>query len=262
MLTARDRYRASRFINLDALLHMSLPNSVDFDRLVRIALDELGAALSAWIDGEPKDEVALLSHITGRLNRRRRACDVGNATPVRMETRLSMLHRRGARQTDRYGCDLGLTVSIPADGFLKTACFQLKRSTAYTVSVERTQLEDAAVDQRIVERAFLAAADEIRAGIRIRSTADLIQEFDAVQATKQFGCATWDSLVPWTEKWLRCDVGPVSDPEDPDRIEVLLSKYEIAAPTPRRDLAILDEAEREVIPARAWLRLTFLPSER
>lgn len=241
---------------------MPLPSSVDFDRLVRIALDELGAALSAWIDGEPKDEVALLSHVTGRLNRRRRACDVGNTIPVRMESQLSILHRQGPRQTDRYGCDLGVTVSIPADGFLKTACFQLKKSTGYTVSVERKQLEDAAVDPRIEDRAFVAAADEIRAGIRIRSTADLLQDFDNVQATKQFGCATWDSFVPWTEKWLRCDVGPESDPKDPDRIEVLLAEYEIPPAVPRRDLAIFDEAEQEIIPARAWLRLTFLPSER
>lgn len=239
---------------------MPLPSSVDFDRLVKIALSELGSALSAWIGGEPKDEVVLLSHITGRLNRRRRACDVGNVTPVRMETRLSMLHRRGPRQTDRYGCDLALTVSIPTDGFLKTACFQLKKSTAYTVSVERAQLDDAAIDPRIEQRAFVAAADEIRAGIRIQSTADLIQDFDNVQATKQFRCANWDSLVPWTERWLRCDVGPESDPNDPNRIEVLLSRFEI--PAPRGGLVIFDEAEQEIIPARAWLKLTFLPSER
>ena len=215
-----------------------------------------------WLSGAPLDEVALMNHLTGRLNRRRRNCDVGNAVPVRMESHLAALHRQGPKQTDQYGCDLAITVSVPADAFLKTACFQFKKSSGYQVSVERRQLDDAVIDPRIRDRAFVVAADELRGGVRLESVAGALTHFPAKQATRQYDCAGWRSVAEWLNGWLSCTIGPESRPGDPLSVEELLRAY--ALPEPRELPEELEFVGRDELaaPARAWLSLTFRDGRR
>src|SRR4051812_19125914 len=103
---------------------MPLPASLDFYKVARPALMDVFSAVDGWLSGQPRDETAFLNHLTGHLNRRRRACDVGVDLPIGMTTRLYLLHRRGQKQTDQYGADLALTVGVDPGAFLKTALFQ------------------------------------------------------------------------------------------------------------------------------------------
>lgn len=241
---------------------MPLPSSIDFDRLIAIALYEIHSAVRSWVSGEPREEGALLNHITGNLRRRRRSCDVGNTAPVRMESQLSVLHRKGPRQTDRFGCDLAVTVSIPADGFMKTAFFQIKKSIEYEASIEHRQLIDASVITAIQDRAFVLVADEVRHGIRLNAVSAVIQEIPPSQATKSFNCANWDTIAQWTQAWLSCSIGPESDPNDPDRVEKLLKRYQIQPPLFRGEEELHLLGDEEVVPARAWLELAFVEGWR
>lgn len=241
---------------------MPIPPTVDFDRVVAIALEEIGIAMRDWLTGAPLDEVALMNHLTGRLNRRRRSCDVGNVIPVRMESRLAALHRQGPKQTDRYGCDLAVTVSVPADAFLKTACFQLKKSSGYQVSVERRQLEDSLVDPRVGDRAFVLAADELRGGVRLESVARVLRNFPANQATRQYNCAEWHSVAEWLNGWLSCTVGPESRPGDLLSVEELLRAYTLPEPRELPEEIAFVGRDELAAPARAWLSLTFRDGRR
>jgi hypothetical protein len=239
---------------------MGLPKSVDLDRVVGLTLWEIGTAIGRWREGSPTDEVALMNHITGRLNRRRRGCDVGSVTPVSMEARLATLHRQGRNQTDRYGSDLAVTVFVKADGFLKTAFLQFKKTSGdYRATLEFRQLNDAAADPRVLNRSFISVTDEIRAGSRMQLVKDALQGWPGGQATRSVDASAWDGLVVWMYKWLKCDIGEESNPDKPDRIEVLLEPYFLPErPTFDGPLELLDG----VLPARSWLILEFTPEER
>jgi hypothetical protein len=106
---------------------MPFPEIIDFDKVTTIALSELTASLREWLDGRPTDEVALMNRITAHLNKRRRGCDVGVNTPIKMQSQLALLHRQGKNQTDLYGSDLAITVSIDKLDFLKTAFFNSRK---------------------------------------------------------------------------------------------------------------------------------------
>jgi hypothetical protein len=66
---------------------------------------------------------------------------------MKMESSLAMLHRKGSKQVDQFGSDLAVTVRVVGDPFVKTALFQLKRSTGQNCELERRQLEAATTDQ-------------------------------------------------------------------------------------------------------------------
>jgi len=83
-----------------------------------------------------------MNQLTGRLGRRRKGCDVGLRVPVNAKAQVSLLHRKGTSQTDRYGADLAVTVFVDDDRFVKTAFFQLKVGDKYQVTVESQQLHE------------------------------------------------------------------------------------------------------------------------
>jgi hypothetical protein len=79
----------------------------------------------------------------GALSRKRRSCDIGGLNASRVVNQIALLHRKGDGNTDKFGADLAVTLSI-ADGILlKTALFQVKVGDAFTASFARSQLEEA-----------------------------------------------------------------------------------------------------------------------
>lgn len=242
---------------------MSLPDNINFDRLIAELLRDMEAATHGWASGRPKDEIALLNRITEQLSRRRRRCDIGVAAPVEMEAEIYELHRRGVNQTDRYGADFAVTIDMPTTGFKKTALFQLKKSTDYKASLTREQLTDGCISKNVEERNFVLSVDEDRFGYRIKSVRECLDAIGAGNASKQFDTSEWEFLVAWLLKWFRCEVGKPSEPDDKDPVEPLLESYRI--PSPLSDM-VLENFNHQNIPdgfgvARSWLYYTFKPKE-
>ena len=135
---------------------------LDQDEFLRIAVEDILVAANGWLSGAPLDEVALLNRITAELGRRRRGCDLGLETPVRTTCHVFLLHRQGANQVDLFGSDLAVTVDFNDGQFIKTAFFQLKRSSELHVQLERQQLDDATRVSAVGDRSFVFAVDDER----------------------------------------------------------------------------------------------------
>jgi hypothetical protein len=179
-----------------------------------------------------------------------------------VQTSLAMLHRKGPGQTDKYGCDLAVTLRVEPGAFRKTALFQFKRSANFSVAVKKSQLDDATGDARIGPRAYVLALEEVRQALRVESMAVLDSSFDS-QKEKTFDALTWSSVAEWLYGWLRCDIGPSSLGADDDGVEGLLKEFVVEPP----EITLFDDVERvgldgvDLIPARAWLQILIVPAE-
>jgi len=236
---------------------MAIPSSLDFDKIAHHALTDLGYAITKWLEGRPLDEVAFMNHVTGRIVRRRRGCDVGVQTPMQMHAKVYELHRKGPRQTDRFGADLAVTVSVPGESFMKTALFQIKRSRDYSVDVELKQLHEAQGHELTQNRSFVFAVDESRRSFRIKRVSEVESSFDG-QKRKRFDASAWLCLADFLWQWLSCDLGQPSNPNDSDSIEKMLEGYIVE---PQSGLTwnseSADQSQDDFLPARSWLRLEF-----
>lgn len=242
----------------------ALPPSINFDIVLKELLHDMADVADCWANGSPKDETALLNRITERLSRKRRKCDVGTTSPVIMTAELYELHRRGKRQTDKYGADLAVTISInnpngPKPYLLKTALFQLKIASAYKITLDSDQLMDSLIPFPVKHRSFVLAIDGNRLGYRVHSTLDCLESINS-RGTKTFSTNDWEFLSQWLLGWFSCQRGQASDPDDPRSAERLLDAYRIGHPEAFADQA-LRENEPDKIPARSWLRYNFRQTE-
>lgn len=249
---------------------MAYPDIIDIDKIVSYARSDINRAISGWLRGQPHEEVALMNRITERLARRGQGCDVGVERPVAMESKVYPLHRRGSQGRDQYGSDLAITISVPELDWIKTALFQMKRSNNSSVVVEKHQIHEASRDNRILERAFVIAVDEQRRGqIRIESASkiwDIFKSLPTERRTRTINCSPWDDLVYWLRKWLRCNVGTESKPDDPKGVEFLLQSF-ISEPTLLQlsgviqdDLGLIQSEQIEnYLPARSWMQFVWGP---
>ncbi len=236
---------------------MSLLNHVDFDKVLNIAIYDIGSAISGWLSGQPRDEVALMNRLTEKLARRRRGCDVGIENTVFMKCKTHILHRRGINQIDRFGSDVAITVSLDGTDILKTALFQLKRSSELSLSIEKRQLDDACIDRRTGNRSYIFAVDDVRHCIRVKDIMPLKSEFNSTQATKTFNSRDWDGLSQWLFKWLSCTIGDPSDPNDRNSIESLLNSFSVEPDNRTWGYQAVHEFPDDFLPARSWLHMIF-----
>jgi len=230
---------------------VALPANIDIDKLLSITLDRVRAAICGWLQGIPKDEVALMNRLTEKLSHVQRGCDVGLGSRVVVKARLASLHRMGPGKTDLFGSDLGVTVFVEGNDYLKTALFQFKRGTNFRVQVEAKQLQDSHRHPHAKERSFVCYVDEDRSGVRISSAAPLLEQFEGSQATRTFDTATWLSLTEWFTAWLSCDLGPMSELGSRDSIEAILKEHEHAPD-------VVPQAKEALNPF-AWLLFAYLP---
>lgn len=240
----------------------NFPANMDLDKVVRLALEDVNKAVAGWIKGVPRDEVALLNRLTERLSRRRRGCDVGLEYPMSCSVQMANLHRQGDNQADLYGSDLAITFSVDGNTYLKTALFQLKKSSSLKVELKHKQLCEASFCEVIANRSFVVAIDENRQGLRINGLLPLKETFPAGQDKHQINTTSWISLTEWLNGWLSCSIGPASDPSDPDSIETLLEYYREELPEGPIWKSNWQLPERlreplEVIPVRTWIAMMF-----
>jgi hypothetical protein len=174
--------------------------TISKDWLVREAMTEVESACQGWLAGPPQHEVALLSRITERLLRQRRGCDVGLQRRVTVVPEVSVWDRKGPGTSDLSGCDLAVTLNIPAEPFLKTACFQLKRSENGKVRLDLAQVAVAGASL-FKHQAFLLAADDQTGECRITP----VLTMSAAQETQK--TAGWLTLSDWLVQWLDCAIG-------------------------------------------------------
>lgn len=213
------------------------------DRRVRAALD-------GWRAGVPRHEMALLNRLTQLLAFPRKSLLVSSEEVVRHrpwplpDTRqwyrtaldflpaIYELHARGRAAmgqkpgTDAYGADFAITVDVPGY-FLKTAFVQLKAHGDRDPHLERRQLEDAQRDQRVWERSYVAAAHTSAGALRVSPAEKLLNQFPTGDKTHPFKLSSpeWRDGREWTESWLRCDTGPVSQHGAPGGIEEELEDF-------------------------------------
>ncbi|WP_158509551.1 hypothetical protein [Limnochorda pilosa] len=140
---------------------------------------------------------------------------------------------------------------------MKTALFQIKRSQELMLDIEKRQLKDAHLHSRIAERSFVLAVDEVRATFRITPVADVLRQFGEA-STRRLRAEGWLSLAEFIWKWLACELGPHSQPDDPQSVEALLRAFVVEND---EDLPIWDEYPEDVLPSRTWLDLRFVPRE-
>ncbi len=236
---------------------MSLLNHVDFDKVLDIAIYDIRSAITGWLSGQPRDEVALMNRLTEKMGRRRRGCDVGIEHKVVMICKTSILHRKGVNQVDRFGSDVALSVSLNGTDILKTALFQLKRSSELNLSLEKRQLDDACIDRRTENRSFIFAVDDVRHCIRINSIEPLRSEFNPTQETKTFNSRDWDGLSQWIYNWLSCNIGDPSDPSDQNSVESLLNSFSVEPDQVTWGYQAEHELPDDFLPARSWLHMIF-----
>lgn len=238
---------------------MSLWDDVDLDKVLKVVLEDVGYAVNGWLNGRPLDKVALMNRITEVLARRRRGCDIGNHIPVIVSCRVALLHRQGQHQTDNYGSDLAVTVYTDNRDFIKTAFFQLKRSTNLSAVLESHQVREALRDRRVGDRAFVLAVDETRYCIRLRQVTEIVNEFPLDQGQRTYTTSDWSPLSRWVMEWMECSVGPNSSRDDPNSAEALLQEFAVEQPleTPWGRTTDHDLPDN-YLPARAWLQAEFI----
>ena len=240
---------------------MAFPNNIDFDKLINVVLEDFGTSIHGWISGRVLEEVALMNRLTEQLSRRRRGCDVGLTSPVSVRCEVSVLHRKGIKQVDRYGSDLAVTVYVD-NTLVKTALFQLKKSNNLSLILEREQLEDATLDARTKKRAFVLAVDETRQIVRLHDVDSLLSTYNRTQETKTFQSTRWESLARWVWKWLSCDIGERSDPSDPNSVEGLLQQFIVPEGLITSwGRQVEHDLPEDFVPARLWLKLYFESKE-
>ena len=214
----------------------------------------MAGVVEGWANGKPQDEPALLNRITEALARNRRKCDVGVKTPMIMRAEFYELHRRGAKQADRYGSDIAVTIRIENGSprrptLLKTAFFQLKVSSGYAALLDSVQLQDSISLPVLKNRAFVLAVDERRFGYRVESVAKCLSSFGS-EKTKTFLTTEWEFLSSWLSGWFGCERGETSDAEDPNGIEKLLEEFAVPH---RRDVfesALAANLPPEILPSK------------
>jgi len=234
---------------------MPLPQNLDFDKLASHLVWHVLAAVDGWLAGRPCDETAFVNRLTERLARRRRACDVGVIEPMTVTTQVAILHRRGRRQTDRFGSDLAVTLRTDAGDFLKTALFQVKKSHDYRATFEIAQLTEASLDPRIKERSYALVVDELRRGLRVGKMEQISTAAATAGDNVNVQCAAWEFLIQWFWRWMLCEEGPMSDANDTNSVESLLQNFVI----PEQEWESLWEANpsfdipEDYLPARTWM---------
>lgn len=237
---------------------MAYPDIIDFDKIVFQVLIRIETAIYGWLKGRPHEEIALMNRIIEELDRRKLKCDVGVKMPVTMKSEIYELHRRGDCRRDLYGSDLAITISVPELCWIKTVLFQMKISTGASVVVEKSQIDEASRDDRILERSFILAVDKERSLIRIESASKIWETFEE-QKTRTIDCSDWDGLAYWFYQWLECDVGKESKFDDPNRVESLLRSF-VLEPEPTLidpfDITRTEQIEN-YLPARFWVQLLF-----
>jgi hypothetical protein len=204
----------------------------DEDKLLQHLLPRIYVALVAWQRGMNADEGSLMNQITSSLNSRRaRRCDIGLSGSFSLETQFCELHRQGPNQTDLYGSDLAVTVTAPASPtFVKTALLQFKVGERNRVKLEQRQIKDATINKAILDRSFCLAVDQKNKTIRVAPLSSLTSAFSPGNATATLTTELWTRFSEWVLAWLRCSVGPISQPSAADSIEKLLENYTIKEP--------------------------------
>jgi hypothetical protein len=238
---------------------MPFPKDIDIDKVIALALRDISTSIKEWLQGQPTSEEALMNRITANLHRPNRSCDVGIKNDVRMISQMALLHRQGPNQTDLYGADLAVTIRVMGEeNLVKTALFQLKQSDDFKVTLERKQLEDALIDERIGQRSFVLLADKGRTGVKLAFAPEILKQFDGRQKTKEFDASTWMPVTTWLTNWLSCDIGQPSQLNDPNSIESLLQQY-VFEEAWVRDWSIITDFDftSEYLPARTWLYIFF-----
>jgi hypothetical protein len=232
-----------------------LPPNLDTDRFIQIVLDEVAAAAQGWKNGDPRDETAFMSRLTERLKRRRRNCDVGKATPMRVDSSTYVLHRKGTKQTDKYGADLAVTLDVNRE-WRKTVIFQLKKSNRYKVGLDNDDLKAALEDPLIAERSFVLAVDEDRLGIRIEKVEKLNAKLQGSgQQSMTFDTNTWRFLHEWLDEWLRCELAPPSPTDGSPGVEGMLESFRVDPIEDEYEISYepSEVSHLESVTARAWL---------
>lgn len=234
-------------------------SKLNLDKIIKIALDELSHALKNWSKGMPKNEEALMNHITGKICRNRRRCNVGLEEEITSDTEMYVLHRRGPKQTDAFGSDLAVTISMPKIHFIKTACFQMKIGNDYKATIEKHQFEDAAAVKDIYDRCYIISIDNSWHSLRLESIKSFDGKFDG-NKTISADTAGWKPISHWLIDWFNCLEGPKSNTDDPKSVEQMLEQYRIKEPE-EIDWDFGDHVQRPsdktYYPARTWTKITF-----
>ena len=247
---------------------MTSPASLDLDRVLEAALGAVHSAMRSWSEGGLQTEEPLLNHLIGALSRKRRGCDVGGPAANRVANQVALLHRKGDHNTDKFGADLAVTLSIADGRFLKSALFQVKVGDAFTGSFARSQLEDATSDQQVRERAFVCVFDRGRLRTRVKQADAVLANFKSGAANSSLTCHDWDTLGEWICKWLACQIGKPSRVDDPNGIERRLSSYVVerrnetsswTEPWRPEGGQTVNRESNGIIPAKAWLMIFVVP---
>jgi hypothetical protein len=237
-------------------LRQSLPPNLDADRFIRIVLNEVDRAAQGWKKGDPRDETAFMSRLTEFLKRKSKNCDVGKASPMKVDSSTYVLHRKGMNQTDKYGADLAVTLDVSGI-WRKTVIFQLKKSNGYKVRLNGDDLKSTSEDPLIAERSFVLAIDEERLGIRIAKVEGLNTKLqESGQKSMAFDTNDWHFLHDWITEWLRCGLAPHSPNDNSAGVEYLLDSFrvELGEDEEEYDYDQSNIRRLEFIPARVWLQ--------
>jgi hypothetical protein len=239
---------------------MKFPPGLDFDKILHIALYEIHIATIGWVSGQPLNEVAFMNHLIERLTRCRSSYDFGLESPITMESCVEFLHRWGINQADQNGFDIAVTVYLYDVTFLKTALFQIKKSSNLKLTFEKWQLEQVIIDNRICERSFVFAVDDTRNCMRIESVNNLIPLYEDNQKYKKFDSSNWFGFSQWLLQWFSCEIGLPDNPKDPHYIELLLQKF-VIEPRPyapwEGDSELAYEYPKNYLLVRVWLQMMF-----
>lgn len=234
-------------------------DTFDEDKLLQQVLPRVFKALESWKRGMAADETALMNQVTSVFNTEKaRNCEIGLNEEFHVKTDLYELHRRGDNQKDRYGSDLGITISSASNpAFTKTAFVQFKISKDGTARIENSQIADAKVLQEVYDRAFVIAVDPNRKVLRTKA----VNEISTTASQQTTGCSLddWEGFAEWLVNWLRCKRGVESDDSQMRSIERLLQDLSIT--DSELDLRGEWDLPPEYLPTKSWLRATFKPKK-
>lgn len=145
------------------------------------------------------------------LRRRRVRCDI------------EILHRKGAKNSDRFGADLAF--SLEADGFKKLAVVQTKISDNGRAKIELNQLNAMLKSDLPTDCLFVLASERSQFDYRLKAATKVPtkprKNSKAKNPTKTLKTEKWLPFVDWWADWLRCEVGGMTEAEFSEGVKLL-----------------------------------------
>lgn len=247
------------------------------DKAIAFVLNSLRDATKVWGTSSLFNETVLLNEVADALSKiGEEKCPSQNYPEIHVATERTILDKAANDNSDMFGADLGLTLSMyEGDELIKqrTALFQLKlgeragTETKYKLDVR--QVYNSGHNKHASDRWFMAVCEKSHGiwsfgtarqiGSRLQEDLPKVAYPNSADRVVVLQVASdWWSISQWIGDWLAGAIGRDSDLSDPNRIEMLIEKVRQREAAKKKGQDLDDEFERQFAAEGAFLPRVYL----